>query len=222
MAYIGNFDASQIEPADFSALPAGDYTVLISNSEFKNSKAGESYLALTLQVVDGPYSGRYLWHNLNLQHSNPKAVEIAQRELSAICRAVGKMVVQDSAELHDIPLIIKVAYIPPRDNPAGGQWPEKNQIKQWKSTQSPNGNTATAVARPAPAAKPPVPTPPAAPAAAKAPIPPAQAQTRAQRAPAPPAPAAQAPATPPWKRAPAYLADPSTKAEAVADDDVVW
>ena len=197
MAYLGSFDANTVEPADFSALPAGDYSVLISSSEWKPAKSGGQYLALTLQVLEGAHAGRFLWHNLNLNHSNAQASEIAQRELSAICRAVGRMTIEDSEQLHDIPMIVKVAYIPPKD-----QWPEKNQIKQWRPM---NGVTAAPASTPAPAAKaPPRPaTPPsAAPSVPKAP-------------PAPPkAPAAVA--GKPWGRpasAPAQVAE-------VADDDI--
>ena len=40
MAYLGSFDANTVEPADFSALPAGDYSVLISSSQWKPAKSG--------------------------------------------------------------------------------------------------------------------------------------------------------------------------------------
>jgi hypothetical protein len=170
MAYLGAFDANTVEPADFSALPSGDYKVIISDSLFKPSKGGSDYLALTIQVVDGPHSGRYLWHNLNLNHSNPKAVEIAQRELSAICRATGRMTISDSAELHDVAMIAKVVYVPAKDDGNGGQYPEKNQIKQWRKI----GETAVATTAPAP-----------------------QAQARAARSAPPPAPAAAPKTAPP-------------------------
>lgn len=166
MAFLGmNFDANTVEPADFSALPAGDYTAMITASEWKTAKSGDQYLALTLQIVDGHYTGRLLWHNLNIMSSSQKAQDIAQRELSAICRATGKMQISDSAELHDQPVIIKVAYLPPQDDGKGGTWPEKNLIKQWKSAAA-----VAPVARPtAPAARPaPRTAPSAAPAPSKA------------------------------------------------------
>ena len=199
MAYLGSFDANTVEPADFSALPAGDYSVLISSSEWKPAKSGGQYLSLTLQVLEGPHQGRFLWHNLNLNHPTEHAAEIAQRELSAICRAVGRMTIEDSEQLHDIPMIVKVAYIPPKD-----QWPEKNQIKQWK----PAGSAAQPALTPAPA---PATKPAPAPAPATKPAP----------APAPaakPAPAPKAPppvAGKPWaKPAPAPVPEVAT-----ADDD---
>ena len=193
MAYLGSFDANTVEPADFSALPAGDYSVLISSSEWKPAKSGGQYLSLTLQVLEGPHQGRFLWHNLNLNHPTAQAAEIAQRELSAICRAVGRMTIEDSEQLHDIPMIVKVAYIPPKD-----QWPEKNQIKQWK----PAGSAAQPALTPAPA-----PATKPAPKAAPAPAP------AAKVAPAPKAPPPVA--GKPWaKPAPAPVPEVAT-----ADDD---
>lgn len=160
MAYIGSFDANQIEPADFSALPAGDYTALIANSEWRDSKAGVQYLALTLQIIEGAHQGRFLWHNLNLNHPTAQAAEIAQRELSAICRATGQMAISDSEQLHNIPVIVKVAYVP-----AKGEWPEKNQIKAWKPASfSPAKVAATPAVKPAAAPRP-TPAAPKAPSA---------------------------------------------------------
>lgn len=197
MAYLGSFDANTVEPADFSALPAGDYSVLISSSEWKSAKSGGQYLALTLQVLEGAHAGRFLWHNLNLNHSNAQASEIAQRELSAICRAVGRFQINDSEELHNIPMIVKVAYIPPKD-----QWPEKNQIKQWK----PAGSAAQPALTPAPA-----PATKPAPKAAPAPAPAAK-----------PSPAPKAPppvAGKPWaKPAPA----PVPEVSPADDDDITF
>jgi hypothetical protein len=46
-----------------------------------------------------------IWSRLNLD--NPKAVEIARRDLSAICRAVGVLTPGDSSELHDLPLVLE-------------------------------------------------------------------------------------------------------------------
>lgn len=99
-----------VEPmGDFNPLPEGDYLVVVADSTEQKTKAGTgSYLELTLEVVDGQYKGRKLWDRLNLNNPNAKAVEIAQRQLAAICRAVGVPRPQDSAELHGIPLVAAV------------------------------------------------------------------------------------------------------------------
>lgn len=110
MAHLNNFDASQVEPSvALQPIPAGPYIAIISESELKATKAGDGrYLQLTFQVIEGPHKGRLLWARLNLENRNQTAVEIAQAELSAICRAVGVMKPSDSAALHNIPLEITV------------------------------------------------------------------------------------------------------------------
>ena len=106
-----NFDAQTVEPNDsFDPLPNGDYLCIITTSEMKPTKAGDgAYLELELQVIEGPYQGRKLWDRLNLNNANETTVKIAKGTLSAICRAVGVLQPTDSCELHDLPLVAKVA-----------------------------------------------------------------------------------------------------------------
>jgi len=110
MSMLGGFDATNVDPRqDYSPIPAGKYLAAITESEEKPTKAGTgAYLALTFQILEGEFQGRKLWARLNLQNPNPKAVQIAQAELSAICRAVNVLKPQDSVELHDLPLMITV------------------------------------------------------------------------------------------------------------------
>ncbi len=110
MANLNGFNANNVDPAtDFEPIPAGKYLAIISNSEMKPTKSGSgTYLELCFQLIDGPYKNRLLWSRLNLSNPNNQAVQIAQGELSAICRAVGVMQPKDSAELHNLPLQISV------------------------------------------------------------------------------------------------------------------
>ena len=110
MAILNGFDANQVEPTtEFDAIPAGKYLAVITESEVKANKAGTgSFLKLTFQIIEGEYKNRLLWARLNLDNPNDTAVKIARAELSAICRAVGVMKPSDSAELHNLPLVIKV------------------------------------------------------------------------------------------------------------------
>lgn len=114
MAQI-NFNSATVAPSvAFEKLPDGEYPSVIIDSQMKDTKpkpgvAPGQYLELTLEVIDGPAKGRNFWERLNLFNSNPKTVEIAQANLSALCHAVGKVgMVSDSAELHNIPLLVKV------------------------------------------------------------------------------------------------------------------
>jgi hypothetical protein len=106
----GTFDASQVDPNQpHETLPPGDYRVQIIASEMRVTKAGNGqYLWLEMDVLDGAMAGKKLFDRLNLVNPNRQAEEIAQRTLSAICHAVGRMQVADSEELHFKPMVVKV------------------------------------------------------------------------------------------------------------------
>jgi hypothetical protein len=110
MANLNGFNANDVDPnVGFDPIPAGKYLAIITESETKPTKSGVgSYLQLTFQIIDGPYKGRLIWARLNMQNPNETTVKIARGELSAICRAIGVMKLNDSVELHNLPLVISV------------------------------------------------------------------------------------------------------------------
>ena len=112
-----SFDASGIEPATgYDVLPAGKYVVQIVESEMRVTSNGMGqFLWLMLDILEGPYKGRKVFDQLNLVNQNPTTVEIAQRALSAICHATGKLQVTDSEELH----------LDPDDDPGDGETAEE-------------------------------------------------------------------------------------------------
>ena len=124
-----NFDASTIEPSNsYDPIPAGWYQAIISNSEVKPTRDGYGeYLSLTLQVIEGQYENRLVFARLNLKNANDKAVDIARKDLAAICRAVGVMSPKASEELHDKPLMIKV-----KVRPAQGEYEASNDVGGYK------------------------------------------------------------------------------------------
>lgn len=105
-----NFDAQQYVPLEErGAVPAGWYNVAMDKSEAKPTKDGSGmYLECQFVVLDGLHKGARFWTRLNIRNSSPQAVEIAYRELSSIAHACGVMQVQDSSQLHNIPLKVKV------------------------------------------------------------------------------------------------------------------
>lgn len=118
MANLGaTFDATVVEPtATFEPLPAGRYVVQIVASEMRPTRDGSGqYLWIEMDVLEGEHQGRKLWDRLNLVNPNAQAVEIAQRTLSAICHAAGRLQLQDSEELHLIPMLVDVKVQPPRN-----------------------------------------------------------------------------------------------------------
>jgi hypothetical protein len=104
------FDASKVKPqSEFVPIPAGKYVAIIIKSELKTTKKGDgNYLELNFQIIDGQYKNRQLWGRLNLRNPNSQTVEIAQQQLSSICHAVGVLDMQDTQQLHNIPLCVKV------------------------------------------------------------------------------------------------------------------
>lgn len=105
-----DFNSDDHEPrTGFDPIPAGKYKAVITDSEEKPTKAGTgSYIQFTIEVIEGEHKGRKLWARLNLNNPSAQAVEIARGELSAICRAVGVKQLKDTAQLHDLPLVVKV------------------------------------------------------------------------------------------------------------------
>jgi hypothetical protein len=118
MAILHGFDAQQVEPArPFDPIPTGRYLAEIDASEMKSNKTGTGhFLELTFRIVNGEFTDRLLLARLNMDNPNETAVRIARAELSAICRAVGVLAPKDSAELHNLPLVIHVTVKKREDN----------------------------------------------------------------------------------------------------------
>lgn len=106
-----NFNAADYDPSSpIEPVPAGWYRAHVVASDMKptKDKAG-AYLQLEFAVLDeGPYKGRKFWDRLNLKNANETTVKIAQAQLSALCHAVGKLTPKNSAELHHIPVMVRV------------------------------------------------------------------------------------------------------------------
>lgn len=108
-----NFNASEVstQQSGYEPRPAGDYTMQVVNSDMRTTKSGTGqYLWLEFDILSGPVRGKY-FERLNLFNDNAKAVEIANRQLSAICNAVGLVSLQDSEQLHMKPMkvVLKVS-----------------------------------------------------------------------------------------------------------------
>ncbi len=180
MAQI-SFDASGVEPAvPFEILPPGKYRAQIVQSEMQPTKQGDGQmLCLEFDLLDGPYQGRKLWERLNLVNRSQQTVEIAQRQLSAICHAIDRIQVTDSEQLHFRPMLLTVAVeLDKRDEHLpSDQRRKQNRVKGYARASGAAAAPAATAARPS--------SPPASPAATA----PAGSRTAA----------AAAPASPPWR-----------------------
>ncbi len=149
-----NFDANNHEPTstDFEPVPSGTYIACLVGSEMKPTKAGNGkFLQLEFEILEGEHKGRHLWDRLTLEHPNQVAVQIAKGKLSALCRSVGVLTPQDSTELHNLPLSIRVKTKRREDNGELG-----NEITAFKprdaakpaSVQAGPGNAAATTRAP--------------------------------------------------------------------------
>lgn len=119
-----SFNAQQHTPqyGGGGGLPVGKYKGVIVNSYTdnveKNGMVTGGYLAFELTPIEGPLSGQKHTDRLNLHNTNPKVVEIANKQLSAYCHVTGKFQFNDTAELHNIPFMFEIG-LQKEPNPNG-------------------------------------------------------------------------------------------------------
>lgn len=130
MANLGReFDADTVPAADpHELIPDGVIvTVVLDKSDLKPTKKADGhYLACEFVVIDGPYEGKRIFDNMNIDNPNQQAVAIAERQLASLCSATGKLRVSDSDELHGIPVKAKIGIEPGKNG-----YESKNKIKSF-------------------------------------------------------------------------------------------
>ena len=156
MANLGNtFDPTEVpeDERSFEPMPEGDYVCQIVESDVVQTAKGGDMLKLTLEVVEGPFSNRKVWDQLNIRNANPQAQSIAHRALADICTAVGVGAITDSEELHFKPFVAQLKIEPAR-TVNDKTYDARNGVKKYKArgSQAPAQGRA-APARPAPAAQ---------------------------------------------------------------------
>lgn len=129
-----NFNSEGVEdPQSFDVLP--DNTVVlvtVDETEIKPNKAGDGgYLEIVFEVEEGEHKGRKFWERLNLfsDRSDDKAkkmIKIAESQLAQLCRAVGKVQVDDHEELRGCVVQLTLGV-----EPARGDWPARNKVKKY-------------------------------------------------------------------------------------------
>lgn len=128
-----SFDTNTVEKREtnYELMPAGWYTAQITDSEIVPLKSGlGKALKLTFSVLTEGYVNRKLWARLNVQHSgSPQAEKIAQEQLRELCDAIGIVRMQDTVELHNKPVQIKVKIR--KDDT--GQYEDQNDINGFKA-----------------------------------------------------------------------------------------
>ncbi len=125
---------------NFEPLPAGWYTVTISQAELKPTKAGNGqYIKLRYDVTGPSHQGRVVFGNLNIKNANPKAEEIGRQQLGDIMRAIGLAKVTDTDQLIGGQIAIKL------EVKEDAQYGASNEVKAFKSV---SGSVAPAAGVP--------------------------------------------------------------------------
>jgi hypothetical protein len=116
MGYQLNTDYSGIAPSEggqramFPVSDSKGWLCMLVESEGKeNSKKDGRILAMKLQGLEGPVTGKFHEFAINIANPSTEAVRIGQEELSAIGHCVGHIRVGNSSEWHGRPLRVVIA-----------------------------------------------------------------------------------------------------------------
>ena len=99
----------------------------MTDSETRATKSGTGLgINLTFEVLsEGPAKGRKVFAWINYENASAKAQQIGREELASLCKAVGVTELEDTVQLHNLPLLITVGL--DRNDPT------KNVIKAYKA-----------------------------------------------------------------------------------------
>lgn len=114
----------------FEVLPADDYVCVLKKSEWKDAKKeGNRFIYMEFVVVEGEYKGGVFIERMNLVNSNSTAVRIANGKMNQLCAACLLSDIEDTDELHGIPVMLTVTINPNDDNDFAAQ----NEIKKFSN-----------------------------------------------------------------------------------------
>jgi hypothetical protein len=156
-------DLNDAQKDEYAIIPKGEYMAEITRSEIKdfhwqNSGAVGKSLSLMFKIVEGEYAGRVIWDNPQLSNSEFDGfVKDGRKRLAQIAAATGITQLNDSQQLHDIPMTVVLGI----EVDKNGVYDDKNVIKKVLPLKGGAPSKFTA--------KPQVPSQPAAPAAPAAP-----------------------------------------------------
>jgi len=131
MAFLNEtFNTAELpeEQGGFDPIPAGDYHLVVSESELKDTKSGTGqYIWLKMSVVGPTHQGRILFANLNIRNPNPKAEDIGRQQLGSVLRAIGVASLTDTDQLIGGNMTCKVTV---KNDPTYGPG---NEVKSFKA-----------------------------------------------------------------------------------------
>lgn len=136
------FNPAEVDPQDnnFDPLPSGWYPAIIDETAQKSTKAAERgenddwYVNLRYSIVGERYANRKVFQMLNLQNQSQQAMEIAYRQLSSICHAIGSGPIKNTDQLKNMPMSIHLKMVPAINDDQGNEkYAAKNEVNGWQS-----------------------------------------------------------------------------------------
>ena len=126
-----NFNASEVDTTSRDAIPSGTYEAVVTDSEMRATKNGLGMgLNLTFEILsEGPAKGRKVFAWINYEHPKVEAQRIGREELASLCKAVGVVELNDTVQLHNLPLLVTVGI--DRNDPT------RNVVKAYKAKPAP-------------------------------------------------------------------------------------
>ena len=125
---------------EFKPLPDGDYLAHVIEDEMKTTKAGNGqYLELKFETLENP-KGTWIFDRLNVVNPNAVAVEISERQLTALGKAAGLETLTDSSQLRGIPVIVQVK------TEKSAEYGDKNVVVTYKPAKNGNSNATEGAA----------------------------------------------------------------------------
>lgn len=105
--------------------------VIVESGTDRTGDGNGGFLWTKIGVVEGPLQGKTQMIRFNLHNTNPKTVEIANEQLSALCHAVGVFNMQDTQQLHDKPFLFDVDWQKGHEpgGPKGGETGGYTEVK---------------------------------------------------------------------------------------------
>jgi hypothetical protein len=106
-----NFNAQgQAQLEERSLFPACWYVMAITATDLTPTKKGDGrYISVEYTVLAPDWAAHSKhYDNVNIQNPNPVATEIGQKTLSSMCHATGVLNVQNTEQLHNIPIGVKL------------------------------------------------------------------------------------------------------------------
>ncbi len=141
-----NIDANVPESGNFTIIPPATYKAVIAGDKITTTKDGRGkMLELTVQIIEGPYTGLTIIDRLNIVNASQQAQNIAQGTLKRICGVLrAPFPPQNTDSLMGKPMLVTVGVEEFTSNKTGNVL-KSNKIKNYAPIPSVTSTPPAAV-----------------------------------------------------------------------------